>query len=245
MKIKFSLLVIAFFLMASQGHSQVSGPSIETSFQNYIRSSSGNVNTGSVLPSFLIKQDTKGNRYLYETWVDGSVTGVNGVVYNSPKYRYNYDKINKKLFMLLDTTTIVELSSEDIGGFNLKTDGQVSVFERLKNSTDLNFYQAVYKNDKGYSLYKLLTTKFKKADYQTNGIIESGNKYDEYIDEQVYFVLSPKQELIKISFKKKNIEKVLENESAKVSTFFSQHKNETLDENLVKELLRYLNGSPS
>src|SRR5215218_3084103 len=245
MKIKFSLLVIAFFLMASQGHSQVSGPSIETSFQNYIRSSSGNVNTGSVLPSFLIKQDTKGNRYLYETWVDGSVTGVNGVVYNSPNYRYNYDKINKKLFMLLDTTTIVELSSEDIAGFNLKTDGQVSVFERLKNSTDLNFYQAVYKNDKGYSLYKLLTTKFKKADYQTNGIIESGNKYDEYIDEQVYFVLSPKQELIKISFKKKNIEKVLENESTKVSTFFNQHKNETLDENLVKELLRYLNGNPS
>ena len=144
---------------------------------------------------------------MYETWVDGAVTGVNGVVYNSPKYRYNYDKINKKLFMLLDTSTIVELSSEDIAGFNLKTDGQVLVFERIKNSTDLNFYQAVYKNDKGYSLYKLLTTKFKKADYQTNGIIESGNKYDEYIDEQVYFILSPKQELIKIVLRKKILKK--------------------------------------
>lgn len=147
--------------------------------------------------------------------------------------------------MLLDTSTIVELSSEDIAGFNLKTDGQVLVFERIKNSTDLNFYQAVYKNDKGYSLYKLLTTKFKKADYQTNGIIESGNKYDEYIDEQLYFVLSPKQELIKISFKKKNIEKVLESESSKVDAFFSKHKNETVDENLVKDLLRYLNENPS
>lgn len=245
MKTKSTILIVASFLIAISGHTQVSAASVETSFQNYIRSSSGNVNTGSVLPSFLIKQDTKGNRYLYETWVDGSVTGVNGVVYNSSKYRYNYDKINKKLFMLLDTSTIVELSSEDIAGFNLKTDGQVLVFERIKNSTDLNFYQAVYKNDKGYSLYKLLTTKFKKADYQTNGIIESGNKYDEYIDEQVYFILSPKQELIKISFKKKNIEKVLENESAKVDAFFSQHKNEALDENLVKELLRYLNANPS
>jgi hypothetical protein len=245
MKTKLTFLIVAFFLIANSGHTQVSPTSIESSFQNYIRSSSGNVNTGSVLPSFLIKQDTKGNRYLYESWVDGSVTGVNGVVYNSPKYRYNYDKINKKLFMLLDTTTIVELSSEDIAGFNLKTDGQVLVFERIKNSTDLNFYQAVYKNDKGYSLYKLLTTKFKKADYQTNGIIESGNKYDEYIDEQVYFILSPKGELIKISFKKKNIEKVLETESSKVNTFFNQHKNEVVDENLVKELLRYLNDNPS
>ena len=245
MKTKFTGLFIVSFLIANAGHTQVSAASVETSFQNYIRSSSGSVNTGSVLPSFLIKQDTKGNRYLYESWVDGSVTGVNGVVYNSQKYRYNYDKINKKLFMLLDTTTIVELSSEDIAGFNLKTDGQVLVFERLKNSTDLNFYQAVYKKDNGYCLYKLLTTKFKKADYQTNGIIESGNKYDEYIDEQMYFILSPKQELIKISFKKKNIEKVLESESSKVNAFFSQHKNEPVDENLVKELLRYLNDNPS
>jgi len=243
MKTKFSFLSIVFILIAGPGHTQVSGASVETSFQNYIRSSSGSVNTGTVLPNFLIKQDTKGNRYLYENWVEGSVTGVNGVVYNPPKYRYNYDKINRKLFMLLDTTTIVELSSEDIAGFSLKTNGQVMVFERLKNSTDLNFYQAVYKNDKGYSLYKLLTTKFKKADFQTNGIIESGNKFDEYIDDQAYFILSPKQELIKISFKKKNIEKVLDNESSKVDTFFSQHKNEVLDENFVKELLRYLNAN--
>ena len=143
MKTKFSFISIVFILIAGPGHTQVSGASVETSFQNYIRSSSGSVNTGSVLPNFLIKQDTKGNRYLYENWVEGSVTGVNGVVYNPPKYRYNYDKINRKLFMLLDTTTIVELSSEDIAGFSLKTNGQVMVFERLKNSTDLNFYQEI------------------------------------------------------------------------------------------------------
>lgn len=244
MKLKLSALFFLTFIVNGYAFCQVSAPSIETAFQNYIRASSGSINSGSVLPTFLMKQDTKGSRYLYESWVEGSVTGTDGVVYNSPKFRYNYDKINGKLFMLLDSVTVVELSSGDIAGFSLKSDGRVLVFERLKNSTDLNFYQPLYKNEKGYCLYKLVTTKFKKADYQTNGIIESGNKFDEYTDQDEYFILSPKQELSKIIFKKKNIEKALDTESSKVEIFFSEHKGETLDESFVKELLQYLNAKP-
>jgi hypothetical protein len=214
---------------------------METSFQNYIRSSSGPVNSGSILPSFLNKQDTKGNRYLYEKWANGSVIGVDGVVYNSPNFHYNYDKISQKLFMLLDSNKVLELSSGNIAGFSLKGDDNEYHFERLKNSTDLNFYQPVYKEEKGYSLYKLLFTKFKRADYQTNGIIESGNKYDEYVDELEYFIVSPKQEISKVTFKKKNLEKVLEKESAKVDSFFSQNK-EKVDEGFVVKLLHSINA---
>ena len=143
--------------------------------------------------------------------------------------------------MLMDSATVIELSSGAIAGFSLKADGRVQVFERLKNSSDLNFYQPVYKDDKGYSLYKLLTTKFKKADYQSNGIIESGNKYDEYTDQLEYFIVSPKQELVKITFKKKALEKALENESSKVDGFFNQHKGDEVNEDFVKKLLQFLN----
>lgn len=241
MKLKLSGLFLLAFIACTHVFSQVSAPSIETAFQNYIRASSGSINSGSVLPTFLMKQDTKGSRYLFESWVEGSVTGTDGVEYNSPKFKYNYDKINRKLFMLMDSATVIELSSGDIAGFSLKTDGRVQVFERLKNSSDLNFYQPVYKDKKGYNLYKLLTTKFKKADYQSNGIIESGNKYDEYVDQLEYFIVSPKQELLKIAFKKKVIEKALENESSKVDSFFKQHKGEEVDEDFLKKLLQYLN----
>ncbi len=146
--------------------------------------------------------------------------------------------------MLSDSTTAIELSSGDIAGFTLKDDSSEYHFERLRNSTDLNFYQPVYKNEKGYSLYKLLFTKLKKADYQTNGIIESGNKYDEYVDENKYFILSPKKELMKIDFKKKSIEEKLENESLKVESFFTEHKKEKLNEEFVKNLLQFLNSKP-
>jgi hypothetical protein len=136
----------------------------------------------------------------------------------------------------------MELSSKEIAGFSLKDDTTEYHFERLKNSTDLNFYQPVYKDEKGYSLYKLLSTKLVQADYQTNGITETGNKYDEFVDEQQYFILSSKGELMKIEFKKKSIEKILENEAAKVEAFFNDHKRDKIDETLVTALLKSINS---
>jgi len=234
--------IVLILLSSTNIFPQVSAPSIETTFQNYLRAQSGNQYTGSALPVFLIKEDTKGNRYLYEKWVSGSILGVDGVVYNSSKYSFNYDKISQKLFMLLDSNRVLELNSGDIAGFTLRDDSSEYHFERLKNSTDVNFYEPLYKDEKGYSLYKLLKTKFMKADYQTNGIIESGRKYDEYADEVQYFIVTTKQELNRIDFKKKSLEKVLEGESPKVQSFFDQHKGDKVNEEFVKNLLQFINS---
>ena len=237
-----TILFASIILIGNNVFSQVSAPSVETDFQNYIRAESGHVNSGSGFPVFRIKEDTKGNRYLFERWVDGSVTGTDSVVYKSSKFLFNYDKVGRKLFMMIDSTTTMELSSKEIAGFSLKDDTTEYHFERLKNSTDLNFYQPVYKNEKGYSLYKLLSTKLVQADYQTNGITETGNKYDEFVDEQQYFILSSKGELMKIECKKKSIEKVLQNESSKVDAFFKDHKGDKIDETFVTDLLKSINS---
>ena len=236
--IAFGVLIL---LVSSNILAQVSAPSIETAFKNYLQAESGHVYNGSALPVFLIKEDTKGNRYLYEKWVKGSVVGVDGVIYNSSKYLFNYDKIGQKLLMLLDSSKMLTLNSGDISGFTLQDDTSQYHFERLKNSTDLNFYQALHKDEKGYSFYKLLKTKFMKADYESNGIVESGRKYDEYVDEEQFFILSAKQELSRIEFKKKSLEKVLDNESSKVQLFFDQHKGEKVNEEFVQSLLQFLN----
>ena len=242
MKTKLTLITAVVAAISFSAHSQVSAPSVETSFQNYIRASAGSVNTGSVLPNFVVKENTRGNRYLYENWMEGFVIGTDGNTYNSPRYKYNYDKISKKLFMLYDSATVIELSSGDIAGFTLKTEEGYRPFERLKNSSDMNFYQPLYKGDKGYVLYKLLTTKFSKADYETNGIIESGKKYDEYVDTEEYYILSPKQGMTKITFKKKAIDKALETDYNMVQGFYNQHKSDVVDLEFVKQLLQYLNS---
>jgi len=236
-----TILIALVISIGNSAFSQVSAPSVETDFQNYIRAESGRVNTGSAFPVFRIKEDTKGNRYLFEKWVDGSVTGTDGVLYKSSKFLFNYDKVGRKLFMLIDSTTM-ELSSKEIAGFSVKEDTTEYHFERLKNTTDLNFYQPIYKDEKGYSLYKLLSTKLVQADYQTNGITATGNKYDEYVDEVQYYILSSKGELMKIELKKKSIEKVLENESSKVDAYFKDHKGDKVDEAFVAVLLKSINS---
>jgi hypothetical protein len=235
--ILFALIVLSTINISAQ----VSAPSIETAFKNYLQAESGRVYTGSGLPVFLIKEDSKGNRYLYEKWVRGSVVGTDGVVYNSSKYLFNYDKIGQKLLMLLDSNKMLTLNSEDISGFTLQDDTSQFHFERLKNSTDLNFYQPLYKDEKGYSFYKLMKTKFMKADYQSNGIVESGRKYDEYVDEEQFFILSAKQELNRVDFKKKSLEKVFESEAPKLQSFFDQHKGEKINEEFVRSLVQFLN----
>ena len=232
---------VLLLLASSNILAQVSAPSIETTFKNYLQTESGHVYNGSALPVFLIKEDTKGNRYLYEKWVTGSVVGVDGVVYNSSKYLFNYDKVGQKLLMLLDSNKMLTLNSGDISGFTLQDDTSQFHFERLKNSTDLNFYQPLYKDEKGYSFYKLMKTKFMKADYQSNGIVESGRKYDEYVDDEQFFILSAKQELIRVDFKKKSLEKIFESDASKLQVFFDQHKGEKVNEEFVTSLVQFLN----
>lgn len=237
------ILAFSLSLLATSNlFAQVSAPSLETAFQNYINTTGSAVNTGGVLPTFLIKENTRGNRYLFDHWAKGTVIGTDGVTYKPANAQFNYDKIDQKLFMLVDNKTVMELGSEAIAGFSLSSNDSNFHFERLKNSTDLRFYEPLYKSEKGYSLYKLVDTKFKKADYQSNGMLESGNKYDEYIDQDIYYILTSKGELIKIDFKKKSLERALTNESSKVETFFTEHKKDRLDEELVKNLLQYLNS---
>lgn len=241
-KLTTALFISAGLFSSVALFAQVSAPSIETSFDNYIRSASSGVNVGSVMPNFLIKEDTRGNRYLFDGWVKGVVTGTDGVVYNPANAKFNYDKMSQTLFMLVDNKTVMELSSGVIAGFTLSRNDSNFRFERLKNSTDLHFYQPVYKNEKGYSLYKLMETKFKRADYQSNGLVESGNKYDEYVDENQYYILSPKGELIRIDLKKKSIERALTNEAIKVESFFKAHKSDRVDETFVENLLQSINS---
>jgi hypothetical protein len=242
MKYTINLFVVLFLLNGSPSYAQqVSAPSIQTSFQNFISSESGNVYTGSSLPVFLIRENTKGNRYLFEKWVKGSVTNAENVKFVDPNVRYNYDKVARKLLVLLDSSSIVEINSSDVLNFTIADDSETYTFERLRNSTDLNYYEPIEKNEKGYSLYKLLFTKFKLADYQTNGLIQSGNKYDEYVDTEEFFVLTPKKEMIKLTMKEKSIKAAL-NDDPKVDSFFSSHKKAKINESLLKELVESLNA---
>ena len=78
---------------------------------------------------------------------------------------------------------------KEIGTFTLTDGKQEYTFEPVDIINPLQFFAVLAKNDK-YALYKLIKTKFIKADYHTNGLSESGNTYDEYKDEADYYIVS-------------------------------------------------------
>ena len=71
-------------------------------------------------------------------------------------------------------------------------------------SVDDRHYVEQLSAGKRYSIYKVINTKLVRANFFTDGVITSGNKYDEYVDDPDYYVIkgtsgTPQ----KISLKKK------------------------------------------
>jgi hypothetical protein len=195
----------------------------------------------SSLMSFTSKEETVGRRYFFGKWVGGSVTNMKDSLFEKPGYLFNFDKISSSLLLTEDKKIILELDKDQIKSFTLRDEGKNYFFERLEINHNQEFFEPIVKNTSKYSLYKSLKTKFVKSNYYTDGIAESGNKYDEYVDEWTYYIILPGQkDFRKIDFKKKTILQALTTEEVKVDAYFSAHKNQMIDEELLKNLILYL-----
>ena len=119
------------------------------------------------------------------------------------------------------------------------------VSERVQAINPDDLFQVLAFSQEKYALYKIIHTQLKKANYTTNGISESGSKYDEYIDDVEYYIVFPNKEFrLLSSLKKTAVEKAftLNPDKDKVETFFSSHKNGKSLENYMENLVKFLNG---
>jgi hypothetical protein len=102
--------------------------------------------------------------------------------------------------------------------------------------------QSLVKGNDKYSLCKSTKTKFEKSDFHSDGLVEPGKPYDEYMDEAEYFVVFPRgKEDKKIIFKQKSIMDVFSSETEKLKTYFSQHRDDAIDETYLIALVLFLN----
>ncbi len=226
----------------SSGQSIQEGMSGRTAFHDISRVPTGTLYTGASLPVFTHREDTRGSRYLFDKWVSGSVTDSGNNVINNNSYLFNYDKISKKLLLTQDMKSVIEIEKAGIKSFTLKNEGNYVVFECIPLIDNTNFLQSLVKGNDKYSLFKSVKTKFEKSDFHSDGLVESGKPYDEYVDEAEYFVVFPGgKEDKKIIFKQKSIKDVFSSETEKLKSFFSQHRDEPIDETYLIALVLFLN----
>jgi hypothetical protein len=246
---KYGLILIAVMGIGVAGMAQTNENSIriDQAIQDLTNNIAGNANgqsraVGSFV-NFHTKDDTKGSRYLFPEWVNGSVTTKGGVVIAKDSLMYNYDKISHDLY-LTDQKTVVQVDGENIKAFTLTGIGRPMTFVRLETVQPSVFFQQLVDpgtSGAGYGLYKLVKTTFKKADFHTDGLVESGNNYDEYVDVNEYYIVMPGgKEVKKVELKKKSIREALAEARQKADDFFTAHHNEDINEKFLMGLVAAL-----
>jgi hypothetical protein len=248
MKIVLILIGMMGYGVAGTAQTNENSIRIDQAIQDLTNNIAGNANgqsraVGSFVNFHAGKEDTKGSRYLFPDWVGGVVTTKSGIVISKDSLLYNYDKISHDLY-LTDQKTVVQVDGENIKAFTLRSAGRPMTFVRLETVQPNVFFQQLVDpgtTGSGYGLYKLIKTNFKKADYHTDGMVESGNNYDEYVDESEYYLVMPGGAAKKVELKKKSIREALAEAKQKTDDFFSVHRSDDINENFLIGLVGSLN----
>jgi len=223
-------------------------PNVHDASQAYITNTPANTfYRMSALPAFTIKEDTKGNRYLLaDRWGQGVVITRADSLVDNKALKFNFDKIQQKLYTTRDQNTIIELDKQEIKAFAIKDGDSLMIFDRVTAIDSSRYFIVLVPAVSGkYALYRDLRTKFVKSDYHSDGMTESGNPYDEYVDNNIYYVILPGGvKARRLEMSKKYIRSILPEENNKVNEFFSKHRYDEINETLLKDLINYLNDAP-
>jgi hypothetical protein len=184
---------------------------------------------------------TQGSRYLYDTWVHGYVTSAADSIVENIHYLFNYDKIGGGLLLNKDDNTVLQIDGSSFKTFIL-FDGQAKAHPFVKvTAISPQRYVEVIADGPKYKIYKDLATKFHKADFATNGIASTGNNYDEYVDQNFYYVVKDGGQPVKLQLKKKAIKEAFAADADKLNKFMSAAGSSDIDEVYLKQLGEAMN----
>jgi len=198
------------------------------------------LNAGVTLPMISHQEDTRGSRYLLKHFAPGVIVDNAGHIITDSFNLLNYDKIDGQLMIATDARNYLEVDKEKVVAFAFKTADTSFVFLNVPALSKVNYFLLIANGPK-YSVYKSVRTKFNKANYLSNGLVESGHDYDEYVDKETYFWVRSDDSAGAFELKKKSIKEAFAGDKAKVDAFFSQHKYDDIDDSFVRRLVVYLN----
>ncbi len=215
---------------------------IDKTIKDFSQYSYNSFLNGSVLSSFNNKENVKGRKYFFDSWVKGVAVTDKGQVIDNNKFFFNVDKVNNLLLTTEDKKTIIEVDKNLIRSFTLQNASQTVSFERVDLINPKIYLQVLTRKDSGYTLYKATFTKFVRADYSTNGLTESGNPYDEYVDTDIYYLLLPGgKEYKTIGLRARSIRQAFRGQEKIVNDYLYQHAGENMDDAFLIKLVDEVN----
>jgi len=194
--------------------------------------------TNTTLKEGFTQEPTRGTPYLFVNWVRGfAVATSDSLLYNIDNL-YNYDKVNGVVLFTKDMHTVMAVSKANIKSFYLFT-GKLHPlsFEGNPAVSNKPFVEILLSTPK-YKIYKVTDTRLERASFHTDGVTQTGNKYDEYVDAVHYYFVKGAEKPKQISIKKKTLKELLAGDADK---FISSQGDRDVDDDYVRDLNFSLN----
>lgn len=198
---------------------------------------------GNMINTFNNEENTIGKRFLFDEWVEGdSVIDAKGNLINTDAFIFNFDKTTNSLLASQDKINNMLVTSDGVQSFILKSKGKKYFFTHVHTINPSLFFLEMVKSDTRYSLYKRFITKYIAANFRNDGVIQTGNDYNEYKDENEYYVVDAVTKASQtINLKAKTVKAVFAADKEKVNSYFKQNNSGEIDEAFLAGLLLYLN----
>jgi len=179
------------------------------------------------------QEPTRGSRYLFSTWVPGYGISKKDSLVVETTNMYNYDKINGNILYTNDGKSMAQVSTSQLKSFSLyDRKGRAHVYENAPEVDKKPFIEVLLATPK-YKVYKKTDTKLQRADFHTDGVLEMGHRYDEYVDVDRYYFVGADGKLQSISLKKSTLKKLLGGDA---DAFIASQGSRDVDEDYVKDL---------
>jgi hypothetical protein len=214
--------------------------SIDNAIQELSRNASAYNKTNSFVSWHNPKDSTHGSALLFDNWPKGFILGTYDTVLKNPNLFFNYDKVTHFLYFTLDGKTFVKVETTQARELHFFDDKQ-TVLTRVDGIDPRNFFQRLSDSTgtHHYRLYRLIKTQLRRANYQTDGLVETGHNYDEYVDYFEYFLVMPGgREFAPLKLTNKSVRETL---GTTANPWFAAHRGSKLDEAGLIDLVNTLN----
>lgn len=188
-----------------------------------------------------------GNQFFYPGWVKGSVTSTDNKTIESDNYLFLFDKVRQTLFIKYNTVNapnnnVLTADPDKLKAFKLITDKPHYFIKASNYDSSLNNeYLEVLVQNNNYTLLKLNSASFEKADDHDMLAMKNGNFSDAFVDHTAYYIYH-NNKLEKVNLQQYSLRKTLKDEKAKVNDYFNTHPNDEMSEDLLVGLINYLNA---
>jgi hypothetical protein len=174
-------------------------------------------------------------------WVKGKLLTANNTVISNDSFRFNFDKIEKRLLATRDFNRVFEIDWREFKAALFYSHDTGYVFKHIYALSNKDIFLVIINGGDRYSLYKTIHTKIVKENNYIGSFISGSQKF---VDITEYCILFPNHEYRIIhNIKRSSIERIfdLDPDYLRVNDFLNALGRADCDESDLKNLIYFLN----